>query len=452
MSSRFSGVLASWIHAASRGFLLTGGLLIACGGEQGTKDPEQEEPGLQCEQSWPRGKQFGTTFGDEALALGAGARGELYVVGYESGVLGLSDLGPSGDAQGFVLRLGTGGDEEWKRSVGTPATDTVEALVVDPTDHGLWVTGRTTGSFEGFSSGGSFDGFLASVTPEGTTQVLYQWGDARPQHPVRLARVSDGGFVVAGYDDLYIPINYVEAWEDPFVLRISPRAGGAWDTDWEHRWGSSSSDWYTGLAVGEGDESYVSGSTPAGSSRGAFVERRDVHGELAWSRTLSPQPIDSTAKLVALPGGDVLVAGTTFGMVGNLPLRGDQDAYLARLDGATGALRWVSRAGTPGSEFVTALAVDSRGRVFVAGDTNGVFAGATGERGALDAFVVEFSSDGTVLGTWQHGSQGGADDHVADVQVDACDRVFVAGYTEGAFVEGSPPIGGRDAFVVPVSF
>ncbi|WP_224247175.1 hypothetical protein [Hyalangium gracile] len=450
MSSLYTGVSRSWNRAVSLGLILAGELLTACGEAQEANTPE--DSGRMCEQSWPRGQQLGTALGDEALALGAGKDGELYVVGYEGAVLGESNLGPSGDAQGFVMRLATDGRVEWKRALGTVGTDTVEALEMAPEGRGLWVAGRTTGAFEGFRSGGQFDGFLASVTSEGEATVLYQWGDARPQHPVRLARTPAGSFVVAGYDDIYVPSNYVESWEDPFVLRISQGADGAWGTDWNRRWDSTHSDWYTGLTVGAAEESYVSGNALSGSARGAFVQRRDERGELAWNLSLSPHPLDTAAKLVALPGGDVLVAGTTYGAVGNLPVRAGQDVYLARLDGATGEARWVSRAGTLEADFVTAMVVDSRGHAFVAGETTGVFEGATGERGSLDAFALEFDANGELLGTWQHGSQGGADDHVADVVVDACGRVFVAGYTEGVFVEGSAPPGGRDAFIVPVSF
>lgn len=423
------------------GVILAGGVLWACGGEA------EVNP---CEQPGPQGSQFGTALGDEALALAAGPDGVLYVAGFENGVMGQSDLGPSGEVQGFVMRVGASGQVEWRRSLDTTGIDIVEALVVEPGGARVWAAGRTTGAFEGFSAKGQFDGFLASLTAEGTSRVEFQWGDERPQHPVGLSLEPGGAMVVAGYDDIYVPSNYVESWEDPFLLRLERDNAGTWATSWRQSSGSGEPDMHTGLSVSQGAESYVSGTVLSGASRGAFVQRRNARGEVAWSRWLSRSLFDTAAAVVALPDGDLLVAGSTFGAVGDQPLRADQQAYLARLDGTTGEPRWVTQAGTAGSEFVTALAVDARGHAYVAGDTDGWFEGATGEQGALDPFVLEFGPDGTLLGTWQHGSAGGGDDHVADVAVDTCGRVFAAGYTEGSFVPGHTPSGGRDAFLSPV--
>ncbi|MBN1210729.1 MAG: SBBP repeat-containing protein [Myxococcaceae bacterium] len=434
------------------GAILASGVLVACGEEAQRPAEGGEEELSLCERPGPQGMQFGTALGDEALALGTGPDGALYVAGFENGVMGQSNLGPEGQARGFVLRVGASGQVEWRRSLDTPGVDAVEALVVEPGGARVWAAGRTTGAFEGFSAKGQFDGFLASLTAEGMSRVEFQWGDERPQHPVRLSLEPGGAVVVAGYDDIYVPSNYVEAWEDPFLLRLERGSEGAWGQAWLQSRDSNESDMHTGVSVGQGAESYVSGNILAGASRGAFVQRRDTRGEVVWSRWLSQFQFDTAAAVVALPGGDVVVAGTTFGAVGDQPLRGDQQAYVARLDGATGETRWVTQAGTPGSEFVTALAVDARGHAYVAGDTGGRFEGATGEQGDADPFVLEFGSDGVLLGTWQHGSAGGGDDHVADVAVDACGRVFIAGYTRGAFIAGSAASGDRDAFLAPVTF
>jgi outer membrane protein assembly factor BamB len=429
-------------RAAWRGLVLLGALVLGC-------TPERETPSrLLCEEDWPKGLQWGSPAADEALALGAGPDGALYVTGFEEATWGESRLGPSEDSKGFVLRLGARGEVEWKQRLDTPGTDTVEAVSVEP-DGRLWVAGRTTGAFEGYGAQGQFDGFLASLTPGGEPRVLLQWGDDRPQKPARLVRTSDGALVVAGYDDVFVPSNYVESWEDPFVMRADPDAEGCWSVSWNQRFGSPESDMITGLLAGPEGDIYVSGQVMEGSRKGPFVQRRDARGDVRWSRRLSTIGFDTAAALALGPDGDVLVAGSTFAVPEG---DGSQEAYLARLDANTGEVKWRVTAGSSGADFVTALAVDASGHAYVAGETDGQFDGATGGRGAFDVFVLAFDPNGKWLGAWQHGSADGGDDHPNDVAVDACGRVFVAGYTTGAFVEGSEVPGGRDAFVVPVRF
>src|SRR5580692_1889095 len=71
--------------------------------------------------------------------------------------------------------------------------------------------GGTSGAFPTFVNQGQFDLFLARLDPGGQVTSLLQAGNERPQHPVRLGLAPGGAVLVAGWDDTYIPTNYVAA-------------------------------------------------------------------------------------------------------------------------------------------------------------------------------------------------------------------------------------------------
>jgi outer membrane protein assembly factor BamB len=147
------------------------------------------------------------------------------------------------------------------------------------------------------------------------------------------------------------------------------------------------------------------------------------------------------------PTGDLFVAGAVSLQLGSVRL-GQQDAVLLKIDKATGTPLWMASAGSPETDYPTALAFDAAGNVYMAGATLGAIAGGGPYHGDVDAFVVKFSPSGAVLGVWQRGTPG--DDIIAGIAVDACGRVFVGGYTTGVLVPGQVNAGGRDMFLMQV--
>ena len=64
-----------------------------------------------------------------------------------------------------------------------------------------------------------------------------------------------------------------------------------------------------------------------------------------------------------------------------------------------------------------------------------------------DPFVMRFDAGGTLTGTWQGGTA--ADEEPTAVAIDSCGRVLIAGWTEGALA-GAGSSGRRDAFLLEV--
>jgi hypothetical protein len=163
--------------------------------------------------------------------------------------------------------------------------------------------------------------------------------------------------------------------------------------------------------------------------------------------------------------GDVYVTGftespdfpTTPGALDET-FNGDFDAFVAKFDPTGSNLLYSTVLGGPGHERGEDLAVNSKGKVYVAGHTTSsdfpTTPGAydTTLNGQSDAFVVKLNPSGSALvyGTFV----GGADlERGLGMDVDASGRVFVTGLTSstdypttpGAYDQSSN--GGGDAYV-----
>lgn len=427
------------MRARSIAFTLLCFLFLACG-------PTETTDSLSCGQGW-RDVVWSSDGDDEVLGLASLRQGQLAAVGYQGGVAG-DRPDPMGDAQAWLRIYRPNGQLLGQQRFDTPGADVLDAVSQPADSEDLVVAGRTTAAFPGTSNQGAYDGFVSTL--DGASWIprnLIQFGSERPQHPRRVV-ASGAGILVAGYDDVHIPSNYVQSWEDPFLALVQSAQGdpsAPLRLEWFRPWLSEPPDQILGLAWDAArDAVFIAGSRMAGPDRGAFVERRDLQGTIRWSRRISDVPVDAAAAVLLAPDGDVLVGGSSFRMIGARSY-GGQDAFVMKLRADSGQTVWAGQAGSPGADWVGDMAVDARGHVYLAGETLGVLAEGGVYAGESDVFVVEFDGSGAWLAAWQDGSPG--DDRAHAVAVDGCGQVLVAGYSRGP-LRGRASAGGRDGFIL----
>lgn len=385
---------------------------------------------------WTGDRQFGTTREDTVLALAVSPTG-IVAGGYVGGTLNATNIEPSGDARGFVRALSLTGDTLWETPLDATGTETIEALAADAAG-AVVAAGRTTGAFPGFTNLGQQDAFVAWLSPAGVLGPVRQLGDERPQHPRRIV-LTPTGVALGGFDDGYVPTNYVVDWENPFFATVdAPPA----TTSASHPDRTPGPDFAEGFALdplGTGDF-FLAGVVTSGTQKGLFVRRVGADGAQRWSTRLTTIGLEIPGPLVALPDGTLWIAAAW------LRTTGTSDVSLIHVDAATGALiRSVDFPTADGSEEVAALTRDARGDFWVAGSVSGLaFRGAT-SAGEIDAFVYHLAPDGAFIDAWQDGTP--AQEYARALAIDACGNVVVGGSTDGAFIPGATPLGGTDAFV-----
>lgn len=198
--------------------------------------------------------------------------------------------------------------------------------------------------------------------------------------------------------------------------------------------GTSSSDFVTT------DGSQVDTTITAGCSAcpsDAFITKLREPGQIVWSRVIGGPGFERAAAVAFAADGDVFVGGSAASLPvagiadasfagGSTAERGEEDGFVCRLDGATGATEWCTFVGGDGSGGVQALAADwSTNSLLVAfttaaaealdgdADYNAAFAGRHRSTvGGADTVVLRMAENGQNF-TWATyiggtGDEGGA--------------------------------------------
>jgi len=140
--------------------------------------------------------------------------------------------------------------------------------------------------------------------------------------------------------------------------------------------------------------------------------------------------------------GFVYVAGSTSGSLLGQAHAGEEDAFLAKFD-PSGKLLWVRQFGSPLGDGIFALATDKSGNVYAAGHTLGSLGGPN--QGSWDVFLAKFDPNGKRLFLKQYGTRNW--DKVTGLGIDSAGNLYVGGFTYGAF-PGQSNQGDRDYFLL----
>lgn len=242
------------------------------------------------------------------------------------------------------------------------------------------------------------------------------WLSVVPMSEVRNIVVdSEGSVYAVGYN---YRNSYTSSTEDAVLVKYNSQGV----QQWMKLFDSSCTDAAQGIAVDKNDNVYLAGMTSfylfeypfTSTTLDLFVVKLDKNGSEQWGRQLPVQNFGNFLLvqefISQLPtglavdyDGNVYVSGPTDRAVGDTPYAGGiYDYFLYKFD-TDGVVQWVRQGGTDQYDWVSGVAVDSLGGVYVVGDTNGGLDGNT-NLGFSDAFVVKYDSSGTKLWTRQLGS------------------------------------------------
>jgi Beta-propeller repeat len=226
----------------------------------------------------------------------------------------------------------------------------------------------------------------------------------------------------------------------------APPAQGATSAPaWVHQLGADGSDAAYGVDVDSHGNLYVVGETNGsldGQNRGesdAFIARYTADGQRVWIRQLGTTARDAAAAVSTDRGGNVYLAGLTFGSLGG-PIGGAYDAFVAKYDPAGNQI-WLTQVGTLDRDLAGSVSTDSDGNVYIAGDTFGDLGGPN--TGMADAYLAKLDSTGHRLWVRQLGT--GMGDVAKGISADGAGDVYIAGQTDGDL--GGANAGSSDAFI-----
>jgi hypothetical protein len=400
-------------------------------------------PSPQCP-AWD--VQLGTDGFDVATGIAAAADGGVIVAGYTPGALDEA-IEPQGQTDMFLVKIGATGTREWTRQFGTGPVEFGTAVDTDGAGN-VYLAGHS-GGLVNTTGAAAFDVAVLAYDGGGQSRWSTQLGTARNDYAMGVVAGRGGAIYVAGYTagDLSGANGGASlgSW-DGWVARLT--ADGT--VDWVEQFGSAEADLVSAIALDEAGDVYVMGHTEgvvetSASAAGGwdvFVQKLDPDGETEWTRQWGSEQ-DDLGRGISVRGDVVAAVGGTRGTLGEVS-RGGEDMFVARFS-LTGEHAWTRQLGTEGDDSASAVAIDERGLILVSGRVDGALA-ESGSEGGWDIAVASVDGAGDVVGVRQHGTT--AHDAATSIAVDDAGRVYVTGTTLGDLAgvdEGADA--GEDVFV-----
>ena len=280
---------------------------------------------------WTR--QFGTEFRDQHADVAVDGQDNVYVAGIARTALpGQTKIG---NEDAYIRKYSPDGDEVWTRQFGTKGTDLISAITLDG-DGNLYAVGPTSGTFQGETWVGEYDGYLAKFDVDGNHAWTRQFGTEDKDTAVDVTADSNGRVYVAGFLRIALPGQRV------------------------------------------------------GVVQNALAFSFDSDGNRVWRREFGTMDEDFATHVAVDAAGDVYVVGRTDGaMPGQVSFGGD-DAYVRKYTPG-GDEVWTYQFGSASGDNVRGIVLDGNGNLFAVGRTNGVFPGQEAQ-GLADSFLVKLST------------------------------------------------------------
>ena len=280
-------------------------------------------------------------------------------------------------------------------------------------------------------------------------------GGSGDEYGNTIAVDGQGYSYISGYSNgsWGAPVRPYSATADAFVAKIADNGTLVWNTFL----GGSASDQGSGIALDADGNVYVSGAssgtwgTPerdyTANNDGFLAKLDGMSGALIWNTFLGGAAHDNIRSL-ALDGGNIYVTGNSLAAWGSPlnPYTLGNDIFAAKLDSATGDISWSTFFGGTGDDYGNSIAV-SGGKIYLAGtsyDTWG--APMRPYASGADAFAAKIADNGTLVwNTFLGGS--GNDESGEAITVDAAGNIFVAGYSNADWGSAVQPYSSdSDAF------
>ena len=390
--------------------------------------------------------QFGSPAWDKANGLAVDGEGDVIIVGATQGAMPGQTLGGFWD--GFARKLSPAGAEMWTLQYTNSVSVGALSVAVDAAGD-IILAGHVQGELPGQTGAGNDDAYVRKLSPAGTEVWTHQTGSADADWAFAAAVDGSGDIVAAGAANAALAGQTGTGGEDAFVQKLSPEGTELWTS----QFGSDASDRVWSAAVDGSGNIIVVGRTqhalPGQTSAGswdAFVRKYSPEGTQLWSLQFGSPAPDVANKVVVDGAGNIIVAGSTMGALPGQTRAGYDDAFVRKLS-PEGKELWTLQFGTAASADASGLAVDRAGNIIVAGRVYGALPGQT-QVGQQDVYVRKLSPAGIELWTLQFGSP--ASDEVVGVAVDSTGNIFVAGNTQGA-LPGQSNAGDWDSFIVRVN-
>lgn len=294
--------------------------------------------------------------GSSVASATASSSDRVLIAGQSSGALG----GPAqGFGDAFVAAYSVAGEQLWARQLGGASPDAALGVSFDPSGAAL-VVGETRSVLDGAREGSDRDAFLAKLDADGALVYTRQLGSdpGIDEIATSVAASASGDIVLAGYTFGGVQ-GETQGSADAFVARYS----GAGDLLWTAQLGSEAYDIAEAVTVDADGATYVAGLTRGSIARGGVIfggrpllAKYSATGERLWTIELEDAEMGAASAVAVDARGDVWIAGRTAASFA-APNQGAFDSFVARFS-ADGTRSWAQQPGLADNDRAAGLALD----------------------------------------------------------------------------------------------
>ena len=197
---------------------------------------------------------LGSADDNYAYALTTGLDGSIYISGLTGG--SLDGQASNGNFDAFLTKYSADGTKAWTRLLGSSNYDEGYGLTTG-LDGSIFVSGYTRGSLDGQINSGGDDAFLTKYSSDGTKVWTKLLGQSGNDYATSLTTGLDGSIYVSGTTSGTFDGQKFSGGLDAFLTKYSTDGTKVWST----LLGQSGNDWSLALTTGLDGSIYVSGTS-----------------------------------------------------------------------------------------------------------------------------------------------------------------------------------------------
>ena len=434
--------------------------------------------------------KIGGTSNDQGRHVCLDASGNVIVVGRFAGTVDFdpsaatANLVSSGNDDVFVAKYTSAGAYIWAFKLGAGNGDSGEGVTTDASDN-VYVTGRfqSTADFDpsaatnNLVSAGNDETFVAKYTSAGAYVWAFKIGGTGADVGRFITYDATGYIYVTGrisntgdFDPSTNTSNITSGGgEDIFLAKydanLAPSSTSFYQ--WAFKIGAGGNDSGEGVSSDGSGNVFVTGffqNTPdfnpsattnnlaSAGNDDVFIAKYNSAGAYQWAIKMGGTGGDQGRNGVfSSAAGAVYVTGFFSGTAdfdpsattNNLVSAGNDDAFVGKYDGNTGAYMWAFKIGSTGADRGEGIATDASGNVYIDGRMNGTVdfdpAATTTNvvsAGAEDIYLAEYSPSMLIAFAFRVGSTG--NDRGAGVAVDNAGNMYITGLFLGGPMDFDP--------------
>ncbi len=348
-----------------------------------------------------------------AQATVVDSSGNVYVVGNATGDFG-NQLN-QGTQDTYLTKYDSAGNVVWTQLLGSAGTASAYSLALNPSG-GVVVAGSTTGTvMQTAVSDGNTDSFVAKYDANGNQTWAKQIQTLATNQAASVSVDASGNVYIGGQ----VSGGVIGAGQtssggaDAYVAKLDSKG----NIVYEHQYGSTSSD-TTAATATTADGGLIVASVVNGHAIISKYANGDATTAPVWQEDLGALQAGGSIGGLTVSNGQVYVTGTTSNAnltaggaasIANAS-SGGTDAFVFGItdSGTTATANTVTYVGTGANDKGNAVTVGSDGTIYMAGTTNGTFAGQSRNVPSVDnMFVSALNTDGTIKWTRQYGGADG---------------------------------------------